>query len=139
MTNSTPSAYTPVSSETNRKILELEDLMIQEIKHMNDSLKNIEDSNFQYAPISKFGDIKTIVSSDLLTNPQYEANYMNIINQYNQIVSMRSDLDMKLRELYSLNNSTGIVNKSYLDTTVYKNILWTVLATSIVYFIFMKI
>ena len=60
--------------------------------------------------------------------------------EYNdEIKNYRNDLDIKLRNLY--NNRDGAVKnqKQQLDSTVYENILLTVLATSIVYFVFIEI
>jgi hypothetical protein len=60
--------------------------------------------------------------------------------EYNtKIKNYRNDLDIKLRNLY--NNRDGAMKnqKQQIDSTVYENILLTVLATSIAYFIFIKI
>ena len=60
--------------------------------------------------------------------------------EYNtNIKTYRDDLDIKLRNLY--NNREGAMKnqKQQIDSTVYENILLTVLATSIVYFTFIKI
>lgn len=60
--------------------------------------------------------------------------------EYNtNIKTYRDDLDIKLRNLY--NNRDGAMKnqKQQIDSTVYENILLTVLATSIVYFTFIKI
>jgi hypothetical protein len=60
--------------------------------------------------------------------------------EYNtDIKTYRDDLDIKLRNLY--NNRDGAMKnqKQQIDSTVYENILLTVLATSILYFTFIKI
>jgi hypothetical protein len=59
--------------------------------------------------------------------------------KYNtKIVNERNTLDIKLKKLY--NNRDGTMNnqKKHINSTIYENILLTILATSLVYFIFIN-
>jgi hypothetical protein len=59
--------------------------------------------------------------------------------EYNtKIVNERNTLDIKLKKLY--NNRDGTMNnqKKHINSTIYENILLTILATSLVYFIFIN-
>jgi hypothetical protein len=68
-------------------------------------------------------------------NPNVQFKY----DDYNtKIKNYRNDLDIKLRVLD--NNRNGVIKnqKKQIDSMVYENILLTVLATSISFYIFMK-
>lgn len=65
-------------------------------------------------------------------------NYNSQLKQANaNNLKLRADLQIKLENLY--NNGTGQDQKYYLDTTVYSTILWTVAATTILYYGFIKL
>lgn len=69
----------------------------------------------------------------------YNQKYANIINQYNQIVNTRKDLDAKLSELYG--TDSGI--KNYYDNlyagTMFSKLMLTIFMTSLAYYTFMKL
>lgn len=60
-------------------------------------------------------------------------------SSFNEIQSLRSELDVKLKELYHLDNSVYSENKMSYDTTIYTGLLWTVLGTSMLYVVFTKL
>jgi hypothetical protein len=47
----------------------------------------------------------------------------------------RADLDVRL-EWYDMNSSKRALSKRELDSSMYANILWTILATLIIYVVF---
>ena len=53
---------------------------------------------------------------------------------YNEMISKRSDLDVKTNRLYNPE-----YQPTYYNSTQYATILWTVLATSLIYYIFVKL
>lgn len=133
-----PSVY--IQSDNHKQdIINIENLIIQETNNLYECLQNPASASCSNmnANLQKLQNM--ITSSEFLTNDEYQTEYNNILTQFQQIITLRQDLDMKLRELYSLNNSAGTIYKTYVDSTVYSNILWTVLATSVVYFIFIKL
>jgi hypothetical protein len=70
-----------------------------------------------------------------IVNKEYDSN-LDVINKYNEnIVKIRSDLDAKLNDIYETNNS--VFNDSYIqyDGAIYSGILWTILASSVVFLI----
>lgn len=83
--------------------------------------------------------ITTIDSADKKTQAEFDASYNATITQYNSIMNQRRVLDDKLRILYSVDNKATADNKLYNDATVYSGIIWTVLASSIVYYMFTKL
>ena len=86
-------------------------------------------------------DVETI-----LTNINTEEVKQNYPDQYSAIVQkvnankqVRTELDAKLREIYSGNGSRFENSKLYLDSTVYTTVLWTILATTLLYYFFRKL
>jgi hypothetical protein len=70
----------------------------------------------------------------------YDASYQYIKKTYkNDVVKVRNDLDMKMQELYGLEGTIRNEKQKQYDTTMYIGLLWTVLATSGLYFVFTKL
>lgn len=63
---------------------------------------------------------------------------ITIEGKHSEIVKFRKEMDAKLIELNEIHNSMAKENRLYHDTTVYMSLVWATLATSIVYFIFVK-
>jgi hypothetical protein len=88
---------------------------------------------------SMITDFKTYI--DVVNTPEiknkYPDQYNYIMQKYNQNLSMRSILDQKLDNIYSTESSYGS-SKRFLDSTIYTSVLWTILATTLVYYIFKK-
>jgi hypothetical protein len=59
--------------------------------------------------------------------------------KFNEIQTLRSELDEKLRELYYTETSVLSDAKMEFDTAVYSGVLWTILATCVVYYVFVKL
>ena len=68
----------------------------------------------------------------------YNKSYDSIKNEYNQVTSLRADLDQKMKEILGTYDSMYAMNKLHYDSTIYTGILWSVLATSLVYYVFVK-
>ena len=56
------------------------------------------------------------------------------MTNYNEIVNTRSALDVKINKLYNPE-----YQMTYYNSTQYASILWAVLATSLIYYIFVKL
>ena len=59
--------------------------------------------------------------------------------KHRRIVKMRSELDQKLMEFNNTRNSVFGESKLQMDASIYITILWTTLASAIVYFTFVHI
>jgi len=59
--------------------------------------------------------------------------------KYDNILQTRQDLEQKLYELYTNDYDSLYSVKSMVDSTVITGVLWTVLATSIIYYIVVKL
>jgi len=126
--------YTPGSSITVNPILQLQDYMyvdtgkksfcqqVNDISGLIQDLKTIYTTNWNYQTIS----------DDIAAN---------IETNYQRMLKLRNELDLKLQSLLNKtdNNNIQYQNKLQLDSTVYTTVLWTVLATSILYYVFIKI
>lgn len=69
----------------------------------------------------------------------YREQYDSIIGQHKKNTKLREELDRKLREVYSSNKSIYGNSKLYLDATVYTTVLWTIVATTLLYYVFVKL
>ena len=58
---------------------------------------------------------------------------------YNDMAQRRAGLDLKLQQLYNVDNSIPNLYQSQLDSTVYSGVLWTILATTLIYYVFIKL
>ena len=86
-------------------------------------------------------DLKNFTNDPNAVSPAvYDASYQYIKDTHKEeIVKLRAELDSKLKELYVTDDSNTLdVIKNY-DTTMYVGILWTILATTSLYFLFTKV
>ena len=73
-------------------------------------------------------------------NVSYDASLNYNLNTYNNtVLSLRSELDEKMKELNFSDDSILSEEKNRYDVTIYTGVLWTILATSIVYYVFTKL
>lgn len=97
---------------------------------ISDTELKIYISNLQTA----ISDLKK--SSASKTHAEYDRELIKLIEDYREMVNQRADLDLRLEELYDNNSSKHALTKRELDSSMYANILWTILATLIIYVIF---
>ena len=85
------------------------------------------------APVTKAEFIYDI--SDLnWSNSSYSTAYTNLITTHGNIIATRNELDRKMDAVYSKNDTT-----LELQNSVYTTLFWTVLATSLLYFLFIHL
>jgi hypothetical protein len=70
------------------------------------------------------------------THAEYDRALIKLIADYREMANQRADLDVRLEELYDMNSSKRALSKRELDSSMYANILWTILATLIIYVVF---
>jgi hypothetical protein len=73
------------------------------------------------------------------TNTAFDASMVALKRDYASMTATRANLDTKLKNLYNAENSIADMNKVELDAEIYANILWTILATSLLYVVFTKL
>jgi hypothetical protein len=86
-------------------------------------------------------DIDTILKNMNTNNvkQKYPDQHSAIVQKVNANKRIRTELDGKLREIYAGNGSRFENSKLYLDSTVYTTVLWTILATTLLYYCFRKL
>jgi hypothetical protein len=72
----------------------------------------------------------------MYTNSHFDDHHTNKMNEYMKTKKKRKDLDRKMREIYDEKNSDTYM---MFDNSVYTNLAWTVLATSVLYYLFVKL
>lgn len=68
----------------------------------------------------------------------FKDEYNTIQTQYNKNLDLRNELEKKMQEIYSLEHSRYANSKLHLDSTIYASVLWTLLATTIIFYMFKK-
>ena len=69
--------------------------------------------------------------TDMVTDDSVyqERDFVKLATEYNSVIKKRSDLDLKLQEIYNVQNSTPVESKMMLDSTIYATLLWSILAS----------
>lgn len=79
-------------------------------------------------------------SKENATTPQdSDKNYENAVRQHKNIVSTRVNLDQRLQNLYNEANMGPESAQQMLNSAIYANTLWTILATCLLYYIFVEL
>lgn len=84
-------------------------------------------------------DVINAIPSNGLKPSQYDSSFNQLIQTHESVIKTRMDLDKKLNELNKTRDTYYSDTKKQLDSTMYINILLTVLATSVLYFTFTKL
>ena len=64
----------------------------------------------------------------------YKKSHSGLITDMKVLKDLRYELDYKLREIYMIEGSTSANKKLEYDGTMFAGMLWTVLASSIIYY-----
>jgi len=73
------------------------------------------------------------------TNPMYQQNSADIPIDYASIVRFREELDSQLQLLYAQMDKSTNTSAADLRSTMYMNTLWIILATCLLYYIFVEL
>lgn len=84
-------------------------------------------------------DITTNIGSSISAGKQNIPSDDTLNTDYSNLVNQRSKIDVELQNLYNIQRSVPNMYSESMDYTIYTSILWTVLATSIVYYVFTKL
>jgi hypothetical protein len=85
------------------------------------------------------GIINVMKSKTISQTPNYQSIHTNIVNDYDKVVNLRNDLDMKLKQLHDPEHSKIVDFKYSYDSTIYSGIVISALATSLLYYIFTEL
>lgn len=98
--------------------------------------KLVSDAGGFNGNIAVFAQDLTDISAAINVHSGFNTDHPTNITKYNTMKNKRKELDWKMRELYDQSNSD--VNLLF-DNSVYVNLAWTVLATSVLYYLFVKL
>lgn len=99
-----------------------------------DALKSkIMSSPLDYSETEFIADLTDLKS---LVNGSYDPSFNSIINQHENNKKKQNELDFKMRELYEEEKSD---TKILYDNSVFLTMTYTVLATSLLYYLFVKL
>jgi len=73
-----------------------------------------------------------------LTNKDYEESKIEMKDTYEEIRDLRKKLDAKMEALYNEQKNGRESSAAQLDSTIYANTLWTILATCLLYYILVE-
>jgi len=73
------------------------------------------------------------------SNEQYDASYAEILANYENVVALRKKLDAQYQELENEKSAGTDTSIAKFESAVYVNTLWIILATILIYFIFVGI
>jgi len=69
----------------------------------------------------------------------YNAEKTNLISNYNNLIEKRFQLDQDAQKAIGQENTLLYEKQEILDSAVFSTLLWTVLATSVIYYTFTKL
>ena len=72
--------------------------------------------------------------NDAINIDTYNNNHQALKSSIDSFNDLRYDLDTKLRELYMIDGTTSSSKKLEYDGTMFSGVLWTVLATTVLYY-----
>lgn len=98
--------------------------------------KLVSDAGGFNGNIAIFAQDLTDISAGLNVHSGFNIDHPSNITKYKTMKNKRKELDWKMREIYDQSNSD--VNLLF-DNSVYVNLAWTVLATSVLYYLFVKL
>lgn len=70
---------------------------------------------------------------------QYEIDEKQMLENYKKMAQMRNDLDQQLKLLYMNANNNPDTSTRMLESGIYANTLWIILASCLVYYIFVEL
>jgi hypothetical protein len=91
------------------------------------------------ANINDMRETGNLLTGNLISHKQFNENQSQILRRAKEINGVRSDLDNKMRELYKID---GNLQQDYFlqyDSVMYTGILFSILATTILYYTFTKL
>ena len=77
-------------------------------------------------------------TKDVVSPKDYEKNNKDIKVTHKELVKLRETLDAKLQNLYNEYGANPESVQAQLNSAIYANTLWTILATCLLYYIFVE-
>ena len=114
---------------------------------IDSNYENISDCNKANNALSQAQNMQKILNIALGQIPpelkmdkgSYDASYQYITSNYNKLLTTRNQLDQQMKDIQKSSDSVYSTYKGSHDSTIYSQILLTVLATSLIYYVFIKL
>ena len=124
--------------------------------NINKQITNIQNNilpsyTSEYLPIKtkhlqqQYNDLKNLmerlnqITVSIQNDPTIRSvDIQTIVDENKRMLKFRSDLDMKLGEIYEYSNSDIVRSQNELNNSIYSGVLLTVLASSLAYIFFIK-
>lgn len=93
----------------------------------------------QYNDIKNLIERLNVIIVALQNDPNIRSvDIQTVVDDHKRMLKFRSDLDMKLGEIYEYSNSDIVRSQNELNNTIYSGVLFTILASSLAYIFFIK-
>ena len=131
-------------NRSNNSAFDLENTLVTKINNFNTAYYNKADLT---SPLSELNtaidNLQTKIDaiatdSNKISNDVFYARHNAVKTTAAQIDTLRADLDMKMQEIIKTKHGVPMDHTMNRDTAAYTTILWTALATSALYFVFVK-
>jgi len=83
--------------------------------------------------------LNSALEKQLTSGNNTSANIYETQQTHDKILKLRNELDIKMKEINRSQDSVYSMYKAKYDSTMYSSIIWTILATSLIYYIFVKL
>ena len=103
------------------------------IKNLLDSQKILNDD------MDSINKLITGNKDKMISPSAYDASFNHILKEETEIKRLRHELDTKLKQIYKIDNTQIPDSISQNDSVLYTGILFTILATTALYFTFTKL
>ena len=124
----------PLVNGTNNKLGCKPDEM--DINTVNSAYNKITTSNINALSGGSLYTVYNTPFNTYTTNSVADVSFNDITKKHKDIVQLRSELDAKLKEVYATEDSLAYEQKRLFDGTVYTSLVWTVLATTTLFYVF---
>ena len=138
--------YSCTSSSSGNTIPTMEGNLIKSLTDYYSCIINLKDSDTIYNCESQASDYfnNYYMLSGSLKNFKRNTRDGNVdlsklTTQHGNIIQQRNQLDIKLKEINKSQDSAYSMYKAKYDSTMYSSIIWTILATALIYYIFVKL
>jgi hypothetical protein len=78
----------------------------------------------------------SVINNNLISKKDYEMNAKNIQMNYETLKQLRNELDVNMDTLYKSENSVLNDYKMEYEGSIYTGILWTIIASSVLFYFF---
>lgn len=138
--------YSNPNSAAKKNAFELENELVAKINNFNTAYYNKANLT---APLTELKTAIEVLRSHLVSNDGvggsnkiskavFDASHNAVKTTAAKIDTLRADLDMKMQEIIKTKHGVPMDHTMNRDTAAYTTILWTALATSALYFVFVK-